>query len=742
MPDESRGAPLRGLRVLELGADVSVRFAGWWLAECGANVSFFRPNWERPASAEAAAPFERQIEQGKRAADLESDAPYEIVLGDEAALDELDTQIPVRLTETASTIEVRSPLPSGTDFVETVMSDMVLWARSGLGYLTREVGPGGESGAPCLPLTRQASLLAGVAVALGAASAAIERTTSDVPRRIALDKLELLALLPMQPMALTQISNRIVGRDQGASSPGGIIASSDGMAYVRPVEPAHWASLFRLIDGLEWAAEEIEQNPGLLRESSEELDARIRAWAREQTGEELVEVCQAAHVPAAPISRPDQVVADPHLDARDFFRRSRGDAGVLLPWLARTGDATASAGRQPAGEPVRPPTSGLPLAGLRVLDLTWAWAGPFATTMLADLGAEVINVEWHPRASNIRRNAPYALDRDDSPNTAAWWSANQRGKHSVGVYMKDEAGRQVIKDLAARSDVVVENFSPGVVDRLGVGFDDLLEANLRLVYVSLSAFGQTGPHSHYVGYGTQIHAASGTAYGTSQDGETFSQMLIPYPDPVSGLVGAFAIAAYVYQARTTGLTAAVDLSELEAMSCVAMEPLLAALGGESEAPNATASGGTVSYVVASTADDQFVALIARQDEEWPTFQRVLSATDASAAALRDASKGLEAERLVALVAEAGLTATVIQDSGQCLLDPALTASGFWVRDESPEVVDAEIQMGGAIWQVDGERAAIWRGAPPLFSDTRAVLERVLEYEPAAVDALFAAGAVE
>src|SRR5262249_18012050 len=148
--------------------------------------------------------------------------------------------------------------------------------------------------------------------------------------------------------------------------------------------------------------------------------------------------------------------------------------------------------------------------GFRVLDLTWAWAGPFATTLLAELGAEVVNLEWTPRPSNLRVQQPLA--EGFGFDGSAWWSATQRGKSSVGINFKHADGRQLVADLARHCDAVIDNFAPGVVDRLGIGFDDLVGANPNLAYVSMSAFGASGPSSHYVGYGTHLYASAGLSY--------------------------------------------------------------------------------------------------------------------------------------------------------------------------------------------------------------------------------------
>ena len=574
--------PLEGVRVLAVGADVATRFAAWWLTESGADVAVHRPGWRPGPADDAEARFERLVGRRVRAADFGADRPYAALVGDAASLAALSDAIPTPLRAEASVVEVTSLFPTGGSFAETQLHDMALWARSGLGYLTSEITPAWGMGEPCLPLNRQASLLAGVAAAIAVAAGALTRASGAAPRRVSFDKLELLALLPMQPIAFAQIADRVVGRDVRAPYPGGTMAAADGMVYVGAIDPKHWASLFRTVGELDWAADAVVRETAILREARDLIDARLREWARSATRAALVARTQAAHVPTAQVCRAADLVADPQLAARRFFEAGAGGATPRLPWLARAGEP-AGGPRATAPGRVRPP-SDPPLAGLRVLDLTWAWAGPFATTLLADLGAEVINVEREPTRSNLRRNPPYRVGREGSDNVSGWWSANQRGKISLGVDLKTPAGAQVIRDLAARADVVVENFSPGVVGRLGVGYDDLLAVNPRLVYVSMSAYGATGPQAHFIGYGTHVYAASGAGFATSRDGETTSQMWIPYPDPVSGLAGAYAIAAYACGARRSGRPAYVDLSDLESMCCIALEPMLAA--GSPEPPAA------------------------------------------------------------------------------------------------------------------------------------------------------------
>ena len=723
MTNKSHNHTLAGLRVLTVGQTVATRIAAGWLAECGAEVHQYGDATQHEVPA-----FTRQVSR-MLSESTDSLTGFEAVVGDAEALAALGT------TPGAARITITSPFPATCDFTDALIDDMRLYARSGLGFLTHELDEDGEFGNFCLPRNRQASILAGMAAATAVACAAIEDRSDKEPRSIMIDQLELLSLLPMQPVAFAQLSDLLMGRivkRAGQRVPGGTLPTSNGMAYVRPVESAHWIVLLRLIGGLDWAAEllEADPQPATIRAHGDAIDTRMREWAAGLTSEALCDACQAEHVPVAMVYRPDQVVTDTHLNARGFFRED----GVNLPWIPTFGPAskrprnTSKVLRESGPNP-------LPLAGLRVLDLSWAWAGPFATTMLADLGAEVINVEWHPRQSNLRRNAPFAEGRSESHNTAGWWSANHRGKYSIGVNMKSSEGKQIIHQLAEISDCVVENFSPGVVDRLGVGYEDLLKANPRIVFASLSAFGQTGPRAHYVGYGTQLYAAGGAGYATTRDGVTQSQMNIPIPDPVSGLAGAAAIAAHVHHAKATGESARIDLAELEAIAYTCLEPLLAAQSKQ----DWTDTGAD--YVIGSSADEMPIALLMRGDQR-AAFAAALQAPGETDAALVQAIAAMSVADVEAKAQAAKLTVAPIRNCAQILQDPHLISAGFWEPDQSPEVAPTGILIGGSIWQVDGTRTEIFQGAPRLFGDTREVLETLLDYSADDVDKLLASGVVE
>ena len=695
-----RELSLEGLSVLTIGTAMPTLIASWWLSESGAAV-------ETTTLIADESPIAKQTQGQVNQADVQNKKVYDVVIADSASIDSAE------IYGDPLIIEITSPFPISQDVDEALVFDMQLYARSGLGYLTREIGKDWELDGPCLPINRQASILAGIAAATAAAAGSIQTGPEGKNKRITIDQLELLALMPMQPIAYAQLNKRVVGSQRTVPSiPGGTMPTSNGFAYVRPVEPEHWAKLLQLVGQLESIASDVATAPGLLREHRELIDQRLRSWALAHTSEEVADTCQAEHIPVAPVYRPEEVVKDTHLNARNFFR-DQDDLGVNLPWLSECRKSSESFSRN--NNSFIRPSSSLPLAGLRVLDLSWAWAGPFATTLFADLGAEVINVEWHPRASNIRRNPPFANDDSDSHNTSGWWSANQRGKFSIGVNLKSENGKRIVHELAAISDVVVENFAPGVVDRLGVGYEDLVAFNPRIVYVSLSAFGQTGPRSHYIGYGTQVYAAAGAGFATSQDGTNMSQMFIPVPDPISGLVGAYAMASYVRNSRLTGKSARVDVSELEAMATVCLEPLLDALYQTTTVVE--------KYLVLGSSDSKYV-LVVNPDIEGIAREFNVRA---EMSILKSRLSGWSAVDILEKLSGMGSICCLIQDSNDVLSDPYLEKNKFWEKDYSKEVESTDILIGGSLWKVDNARTSVWRGAPQLFSDTKNILANLLGY---------------
>jgi crotonobetainyl-CoA:carnitine CoA-transferase CaiB-like acyl-CoA transferase len=222
---------------------------------------------------------------------------------------------------------------------------------------------------------------------------------------------------------------------------------------------------------------------------------------------------------------------------------------------ARAPGHAADAGASPATALRRP------LSAIRVLDLTNVLSGPFCAYQLAQLGADVIKVEM-PGSGDLARQ----LGADEALNArlmGASFLAQNGGKRSVTANLKSEDGRRILRDLARTADVLVENFRPGVMDRLGVGHDALAKVNPSLVYCAISGFGQTGPMRDAPAYDQIIQGLSGVMSVTGD--ERCAPMRVGYPvaDTIGGLTAAFAIASALVRRATSGEGAFIDVSMLD-----------------------------------------------------------------------------------------------------------------------------------------------------------------------------------
>lgn len=203
-----------------------------------------------------------------------------------------------------------------------------------------------------------------------------------------------------------------------------------------------------------------------------------------------------------------------------------------------------------------------PLDGVRVLDLSRALAGPYCTMMLADAGADVLKVE--PPAGDDSRGWLPIAERDGEKESAYFLSAN-RGKRSVRVDLKTPEGAQRLRDLALRADVLVENYRPGLLDRLGLGLDGLREANPRLVTLSITGFGAGGPDGHRPGFDQIVQAEAGLmSLVGDPDGEP-TRVGLPIADLLAGMFGAYGVSLALIERGRTGVGSRVDTSLLSAV---------------------------------------------------------------------------------------------------------------------------------------------------------------------------------
>ena len=228
------------------------------------------------------------------------------------------------------------------------------------------------------------------------------------------------------------------------------------------------------------------------------------------------------------------------------------------------GDREVIVGAEEASRGAEGSAAPLPLRNLRVLDLATLYAGPLAATMLGDLGAEVVKVE-HPRGDPLRRHG------HSKGGHGLWWKALSRNKRALTLDLSNPAGQDILRRLAADADVLIENFRPGVMERWGLGYEQLAERNPRLVMLRTTGFGQFGPYAQRAGFGTLAESMSGfAAMAGPPDGPP---TLPPFglADGIAGITGAYAVMVALYHRDGRG-------GRGQMIDLALIEPILAVLG--------------------------------------------------------------------------------------------------------------------------------------------------------------------
>jgi crotonobetainyl-CoA:carnitine CoA-transferase CaiB-like acyl-CoA transferase len=261
----------------------------------------------------------------------------------------------------------------------------------------------------------------------------------------------------------------------------------------------------------------------------------------------------------------------------------------------------------------------LPLAGIRVLDVSQVMAGPYCCMMLGDMGADVIKIEPPQVGDSTRHSMGFRLKGEDSPG----FLALNRNKRSIVLDLKEAADREVLYALVKTADVLVENARPGVAERLGMGYETLSELNPRLVYASISGFGQTGPWSQRPGFDLIAQAMSGILSATGLPGQEPVKNAIPVGDLGAGLFAVYGILSALFGREKSGVGQYIDASLLEAALGLSIWETTELWGtGKSPEPIGTANRMSGPYQAVKAADGYFVIGAANQ-KLWLTFLDVL-----------------------------------------------------------------------------------------------------------------------
>lgn len=374
-----------------------------------------------------------------------------------------------------------------------------------------------------------------------------------------------------------------------------------------------------------------------------------------------------------------------------------------------------------------------PLAGLRILDLTRLLPGPVATMHLADLGAEVIKIEDTGAGDYARSMGPGETASSGSGDSVFFRLVN-RNKKSLRLDLKQAAGVEVFMRLVRDADVVFESFRPGVVDKLGIGYEAVRVVNPRVVYCAITGYGQTGPWADHAGHDINYLATAGCLdqIGT-HDGRNSGPPAIPnlqIGDLLGGaLTPLLGVLAAVIGAKATGQGSYVDVAMTDAVLAHNIFPLVTTLVHGRPAPRGAdlLTGGVPCYGVYRTADDRYLAVGALEPKFWQALCAAIGRSDLAPFGLATGSKGREvkAELAAVLAAQAMAHWERIFAAADCCVTPILRIDEVL---QHPQIVarDMVVEVKGMRQYAPPYKLSAWpwpdaTSAPAVGADSDAVL---------------------
>jgi crotonobetainyl-CoA:carnitine CoA-transferase CaiB-like acyl-CoA transferase len=642
------------------------------------------------------------------------------------------------------------------------------------------LGRGAPDRAPVYVGGQVGEWLSGAYAAVGVQAAWARARRTGTGQLIDLSMLEVSVLcLSYYPVTFFEALGRPWRSDRSLFQPG-VAAAKDGLVAIGCGTAQQWFDLCVMVGHPEW----IDRTPPVrIGEQANRAAPQLREWIADRTVEEITGLAAAFRVPSAPVSSGESVTGLEHLRERGVFRRAPGEeflqpAGpyrlspdVLVPArpAPRAGQHSATWRDTAAAARPRPCGSAaggdqLPYAGLRVLDLTAFWAGPSATHVLAMLGAEVIHVESTTRPDGARMIAGIPVTEDQ------WWEkcpvfrALNTNKKSVTVDFQTERGRELLRKLIARSDVLVENYTPRVLDQIGLDYERVRALRPDIVMVRMPGFGLTGPMRDNPAFGYVIEDAAGLTWLT---GYPDASPVEPYTlgDPNAGLHALNGLLLALEHRRRTGEGVLVEAAMVEAaISIAAAQPIeYSAFGtvlrrdgnrGPLAAPqNLYLSGGTDEF----GRVDAWVAVAVGTDEQWAALagalghpawaeDPALSTAEGRRARHDDIDEHLGAwcatrtpDEIVESLWEAGVpVAKVLQPHRQAEL-PQLQARGFFEMTEHP--VGPPARQSTIPMRLSDGPARFHRSPAPLLGQHNLEILGELGLDPAEIAELEAAGII-
>ena len=654
----------------------------------------------------------------------------------------------VRATRPALTVVSLPAFSSGGPWADRLGTELILSAASGSASCTGEAGRIPLKTGGYLSLVAQGQTAA-AATLIALFDARRRRVGSDVEVAGSEANAEMLAMftggghqrMPRQ------------GRIHQLNYPWHCYRARDGWVGVQ-AGPSPWTAFCEMIGAPELAGYETLE---ARRAASGQIDAAIEHWLGGMGKIEAYHAGQAARFGFGYVATSEDLAKSEQLEARRFFRRiahpeapdgvypgppfvlASGWRDARAPLLGEHTDEVLEELRSDPGRPPSETRAGQagheatrPLDGVRVLDLTQIWAGPRAVMVLADYGAEVITIESLHRIRGGPRGAPSEMSERELHRMSGRENLH-RGKKHVTLDLRSDLGQRAFRELVAASDVVIANFAAGVLAKLGASYEQLESVNPRIIVVSMTGFGETGPERDYVAYGVAQEQLCGIYGITGYEGEEPLKSGYNIGDPMNGMHGVAAVVAALLERERSGRGQYVDLSQFESSIPFIGELLLDyTVNGRVATPAGNSHPAWAPHGIYPTVgDDQWVALVARDDAEWSRALEVIGAVQLAAdprfgsvrervqnhreldAELATYTRQRTNDELAAALQRAGVPASPVLHTDEAWTHPQYVESDFIQWQTHPD--GGEYAYLGPMWRINSERPSV--GAPaPLFGE--------------------------
>lgn len=618
----------------------------------------------------------------------------------------------------------------------------------------------------------QCALMAGIAAATAALAVHRDARRSGVGEHIDFSEQEYVASVLEAGIPIYSYRDAVLLRHhQRGLIPWRIFDAKDGPIFLVCVEQDQWERLVEFMGRPEWAELEIFADPPGRAENQDVIHQFMQEFIGEWNVFDLYHAAQKHRICFSPVMSLEQLGANEHLRARGFFvtvdDRERGPVEYLAPAVITTsgrapirrpaprlGEHTDAvlADTKPAAPAEAKSPARRPLDAIRVVDLAWVWAGTFASMNLAHLGAEVIRLESAARPDLYRRMAFVPPDQEPGLNRSGMFNQWNQGKKSVAVDLQDPNGIEIVKELIANSDVVIQNFATGVMERLGLGYDELKQINPHIILASISGYGQSGPYREYMGYGPATPPLTGLSAVTGFVGGGPEEFGLSMPDPTAGITAAWAVVSALERREQTGVGDHLDVSLWEATTVLGIEAWMqySFNGTQPERIGNRDPWMSPHGCFRCRGDDDWVSIACADDEQWSKLGAIIDAAltdDPRFRTLADRKTNEEALETIVdrwtrdrdrweITRELQAIGIAAFPSFTCkdiVEDPHLNERGFIERLEHPEV--GARAHAGIPWRLARRPNGVQMPAPCLGADTETVLTEILGYDAATIAAL-------